>query len=47
MPSLLVVKFREKKYRVKLPWWYGWKWFVAGLLAAILVSILIVAVMKP
>jgi hypothetical protein len=34
MPSLLVVKFREKKYRFKLPWWYGWKWFVGGLIAA-------------
>jgi cytosine/uracil/thiamine/allantoin permease len=47
MPSLLVVKIREKKYRVKLPWWYEWKWFVGVLLAAILVSVLIVEVMKP
>jgi hypothetical protein len=47
MPSLLVVKFREKKYRFKLPWWYGWKWFVGGLIAAVLIAIWIIDFMKP
>jgi hypothetical protein len=30
-----------------LPWQYGWNWFVAGLLAAVLVAVLIVEVVNP
>jgi hypothetical protein len=47
MRSLLVVKFREKKYRFKLPWWHGWKWFVGGLIAAVFIAIWIIDFMKP
>jgi hypothetical protein len=47
MTSFLIVKFRKRRVQVKLPWWYGWKWFVFGLAAAVVLAMWMLAFMKP